>query len=432
MLTRYRLGRMAYLRVIVVALGCLLVAGCSVGGAGEQATPTPVTMGVPVAGEATLEPNAFTDARGAPFPVPSTEANPIETVGWREAWGEGVEVKEIPGSVDPEQVLMLRAVSEDGSFVAGVLVPRTGGGSDRLKIVLMDVGSKRITEVGTLAQGYVGTASYGGSSIAVDGDWVVWQEGSTIRAYNKASRSYSQVETCCTDPSRYPDFNRIPQARWLSVDRGAVVWAEGSEEEAPAGKVRSVVKRADLETGQTTVIGKYGLSPVISWPTVAWIEPDLSTEVEGEFSSSIVTLDLETDEARTLGPPRWSLREIGAYQDWVAYAAMGAGMIFIENAAQTRRQVVAPMGGEFRTRLTMNERLVAWTSGGIPKVWDRAQERLVSLEGYAGSGEACVVNGSALAWQSVPSAEDWMASEGTGSLPGNYTIYVVDSAKLGK
>jgi hypothetical protein len=108
-------------------------------------------------------------------------------------------------------------------------------------------------------------------------------------------------------------------------------------------------------------------------------------------------------------------------------------MIFLENLGPTRRQVIAPQqDGSFHYNLSLNDRLVTWESEGPPRVWDRALERLVELDGYAGSVDGRVVNGHTLAWQSAPSYKDWIDSPGQGMLPDNLTIYVMDTSQLPK
>src|SRR5205809_237924 len=84
----------------------IALAGCSVGqNKGGEPTATPVA--IPAVGEEpTLEPHKFTDARGAPFPVPSTEANPIRMMDMQAAWGSRPDIKSIPASIDADHVLI--------------------------------------------------------------------------------------------------------------------------------------------------------------------------------------------------------------------------------------------------------------------------------------------------------------------------------------
>src|SRR5689334_6501081 len=133
-------------RLLRLALFCVLgmgmamaMAGCSAGQRGvAEPTATPIT--VPAVGEEpTLEPYKFTDANGVPFPVPTTDANPIRSEGREAAWGSGVEVKRMPALLDAEHLLMLKGVAVDGRFVAGVRVPLAPMSPEPAAVVLVDV-----------------------------------------------------------------------------------------------------------------------------------------------------------------------------------------------------------------------------------------------------------------------------------------------------
>jgi hypothetical protein len=412
-----------------LAMGLVLglaLAGCSAEqNKGGEPTATPV--GIPAVGEEpTLEPHKYTDARGAPFPVPSTEANPIRMVDREAAWGTALDIKRITASVDAEHVLILEGVAADGRFVAGVVVPRSRTSFEAPRLVLMDVAGGQITEVATLPFEYAGNSR--GLGLTVDGDWVVWHEASTLKAYNVATATLSQIELAADSRMGVPE-SYVPYASAVAAGHGVVVWAETTSGKPEQDRVASVVKSADLATGRVSIIGRGGVNPVISWPVAAWIEPDLSTVVEGQARSRLVTLDLETGAPRRQGDLR-ELWEIGIHGDTIATQAQG--VVYLENLQQTRRQVIAPQGGSIMNKLTLNERLVTWVSEGPPRVWDRELERLVNLDGYAGSVGGRVVNGHTLAWQSAPSYKDWMGSQEQGVLPDNLTIYVMDTLRLPK
>src|SRR5688500_7338724 len=111
----------------------LILTGCSAGPSVEALpTPTLVTAPVPpgdkqAGSEPTLQPvkpPQYTDADGLPFPVPSTEANPIITVSRDSAWGSNLDITEISASIDDDHILMLKAVAEDGKTIVGLIIPR--------------------------------------------------------------------------------------------------------------------------------------------------------------------------------------------------------------------------------------------------------------------------------------------------------------------
>jgi hypothetical protein len=419
-----RAGLFCYLAMgLVLGLG---LAGCSAGqNKGGEPTATPVAL--PAVGEEpTLEPGKYTDARGAPFPVPSTEANPIRMVDRQAAWGTGPGIKKLTASVDADHVLILEGVAPDGRFVAGALVPRSRTSFEASRLVLMDVAGGQVTEVATLPFDYAGNSR--GLGLTVDGDWVVWHEAGTLKAYNVATRALSKIEMATDSRAGVPE-SYVPSVLAVSVDHGVAVWAETTSEKPEQDRVASVVKRADLATGRVSIIGRSGVNPVISWPVAAWIEPDLSTVVEGQALSRLVTLDLETGALRRLGDLH-DLWEIAIRGDTIVSQA--EDVVYLENLQQTRRQVITPQSGVAINKLTLNERLVTWVSEGSPRVWDMELERLVSLDGYAGSVGGRVVNGHTLAWESAPSYKDWIDSQGQSALPDNLTIYVMDTLRLPK
>src|SRR5205807_2450824 len=89
----------------------------------KDATPTPFS-GQPGA-EPTLGPYSFTDAHGVPFPVPSTEANVINTTDMQTAWGANLSVRTIPSNIDADHVFLLRAVDEEGRYLVGQIITRS-------------------------------------------------------------------------------------------------------------------------------------------------------------------------------------------------------------------------------------------------------------------------------------------------------------------
>ncbi|MFL5734987.1 MAG: hypothetical protein ACJ78Q_17655, partial [Chloroflexia bacterium] len=358
----------------------------------------------------------------------TTDANPIRSESREAAWGGGVEIKRIPASLDGEHVFLLKGVAEDGQFVVGLRVSRAQPGEEAPELVLMDVDSRVITEVAELPGDYGSNAfGRGWFGLAVDGDWVVWQEAGALKAYNVVTRTRTEINRATDSRGGIPDAY-LPPSQAVSADHGIVVWAEGTTEKPEKDRAASVIKSADLATGQVSVIGKGGVNPSISWPTVAWIEADLSTLVEGQARNRLVTLDLQTGEVHRRDELR-DMSEVAIYSDSIAL--MNFSMIFLENLGPTRRQVISPQqDGAFHSKLSLNDRLVAWVAEGPPRVWDRERESLVELDGYAGGGEARVVNGHTLAWESAPSFKDWMGAQGSGAVPDNLTIYVVDTSRL--
>jgi hypothetical protein len=422
---------------LAVWLGCALVlANCNPGPVAGVATPTPLSVPVPQpdAGvtptrqfDLTPEPAPFTDSIGMPFPVPSTAANPILTVNRQTAWGRDLSIRQMPASVDDQHIFMLSGVAEDGRFVVGTIVPRDRRSMEKPRIALMDTATGRLTEIAT-AHNYASNAYFACAGATVDGDWVVWQEGRKFRVYNVVTQALSEVQPAARVGSDSIGPYALPSTGGVWVDNGILVWAERSNEPAPPDKMPSVVKTYDLATGSMQTVGRYGAQPVISWPIVAWIEPDLTTEVDGELQADLVALNLQTGERRTL-IRFWSMREIGIHGD--AIVGRSGSMVFLINLDGTRKQVIAPENMGWEGRFTMNERLVT-ACHGPDRVWDRAQDRLVSLNGY-GYTLSKIINGHMLAWQSVGSYKEWIYSTQSGNvLPGDLAIHLLDTSQLPK
>lgn len=428
-------------RYLIVGIAYLLVlsglSGCNAGPVGNsQPTATPVVAQVPGSDEeppagttegpeATLGPGEFIDAKGLPFPVPSTQANPIVTVDREAAWGDKLSIKEVEVSVDADNVLILKAVSEDGKRIAGLVAPRRTLTFDQeYKVVLVDVVGGQMTEMESLSTEYGRDTDR--VAIALDGDWMLWQAGKTLKTYNMATGARSQIETG-TD-SRYGiEGIYIPSTGMISVDGGVAVWAETSPGEATPEKIGSVVKKADLATGEISVIGRHGIGPVISWPNVAWIEPDVTTFVDGQMMARVVVLDLESGARRTLSRIDGFV-ELALHKDALVWRGwnVSAGTVFMTNLAETRRYVVAPQDSGWRRNVTLNDRLVAWGSP-YGDVWDRKLGRLVRLVGRKEIAAGVIVNGHTLAWEGGTSPVEPV---GPGLRPDDAKIYLLDTSQL--
>jgi hypothetical protein len=412
--------------------------GC--GGAvisGLEATPTPVEGVIqappasdqrtqePATGEPTLEPYKFTDANGVPFPIPSTEANPILMAKMEEVWGSKLEITAIPADLGSERTFLLRGVSADGRFIVGFDMPRDTNHEEHLRLVMMEVSTRDVTEIARIpnpsSSGYVVVPH-----VSMDREWGAWTEGKLIRAYNMASGRTTQLEmTSLGAETRY----LATVALRISVDSGVVVWAEGDYWDTQNGRVASVIKMADLETGKVSTIGEHGIRPVISGSNVLWVEPDLTTEVEGIVSSRIILHNLQTGERRDLGLYHW-VYDIAIRGD--SMVLRFSNSLTLQNLAQTRRQIMA--SEHYRENIygyTINEQVVAWNGGLTPMVWDRSLQRLVELRGgVAYMNMGLMVNGDNLAWQAAPPSGQ--APVTFSLFPEGSTIYLLDTTQLRK
>jgi len=423
---------MDFRRYLAGATVCMLIlTGCNSGPTVDnEPTPTPITAPIPPgekqAGTApTLEPHKFTDAQGLPFPIPSTEANPIISVSRDTAWGGNLDIKEISAAIDDDSMLMLKAVAEDGKTIVGLIVPLDKTSFVASKLVLMDVASLQITEIATKPDEYGSSNHVWAKGASMNREWIVWLEGRTLQVYNIKSHQRSEIKIS----HEYLDA-RMPIKETISVDHGIAVWAEATSEEAVKDRIASIVKSVQLATGETSVLGRYGVNPIISWPTVAWIEPDLTTEQEGQVLARLVTLDIQSGATKVLGG-LWGFTEVAVSGDTLVWTNWdsGAGTI-LSNFAETRRQVIIPQQQQSagHQKLTLNERLVAWSSGDV---WDRNLGRLVWLDKTKGAGSA-ILKGDMLAWQILPPYTQQMGYEPFTMQPEDMKIYLLDTSQLPK
>jgi|GEM_PF-5305525 len=420
-------------RYFVTAAACLLVlSGCGAGPSGSTTTSTPISKQSPSSGEKPpssgpiLGPGEFTDARGLPFPVPSTQANPILLVDRKTAWGDKLTITEIPASIDADHALVLKAVSEDGGTIAGLVVPRSLSSESEYKLVLMDVATKQITEVerirSSLKEPWMMT------EVALDGQWLLWRVNSVMQVYNISTQAHSQIKPSNT---RWVE-TYVPPQRAIAVDDGVVVWTEAAEEDSEPGRIATVVKSADLATGEVSIIGKHGAYPATSGSTVAWIEPNLAAQDDDLVPSKVVVRDLKVEGKQALeGFGRLTMIAIHgdavAYTGWLRFG----GKAELVNLSQTRKQVIGPDQNADPDRITLNDRLVAMTSyiGGV-QVWDRKLGHLVNLGGHSDHTGAGMINGNALAWQSATDYQSWTEYQSSKTLPKNMSIFVMDTSQL--
>jgi hypothetical protein len=414
------------------AICTIILSGCSVGpSVQDQPTPTPVTAPVPGGdkqggSEPTLQPvkpSQYTDAQGLPFPVPSTEANPILTVSRESAWGSNLDITEIPAILDDGYILTFKAVSEDGKTIVGRAGPTDRKSFAPPKLVLMDVASRQVTEIAK-APDESGAFYTWVNGVSMDQEWVVWPEGRILQVYNITTRQRSEIQM----RDEFLEAH-MPIKETISVDHGIAVWAEKASEKPGQDRIASVVKSVELATGETSVLAPSGMNPMISWPMVIWIEPDLTTIQEGQVLSRLVTLNLETGAHQVMSG-LLGVDEVAAYGETATWQGWGMNVVVLQDFAETRKQIIAPLDTTGRQNLTINERLVAWDSARSD-VWDREIGRLIRLN-ETRAPVTVRLQGRMLAWQTDPSFNHRLGFESDILQPEEMKIYLLDTTTLNK
>ncbi len=367
-----------------------------------------------------------------PSPVPTDPANPIISLPITSAWGTRLKIEKIPTAVDEQHVMNLYAVAPDAKFIVASITPRDTRSQEDSSLALVDVESKKTTEIARYSgpSGYNYMMAISDFGAETDGEWVVWQETYAIKAYSTRSGQSSTITTTPEDPNRHMG-SAYGKPR---VDHGFVIWTEPSEDDNYYSGSPVTVKIADLATGTVSVLSTSGGSPTISWPHVGWVEYPAQEDIRTTpYKGSVVLLDLQTQQRKTLDAPKAPQR-IALYENAFSWSSM-SGDLFLSDLNETNQQHIAAnewggIGISYRG-LRMSDRLVTWVLYPI-RVWDQVQRRQVLLENNGERVSPPVLNEHALAWQAGGSFEDVDKTKGSGLLPNNETIYVLDTAQLPK
>jgi len=184
----------------------------------------------------------------------------------------------------------------------------------------------------------------------------------------------------------------------------------------------------DLATGHVEIMAENGRTPSISCPYVAWAESqdEPSTQIEGANKGVIVVLNLQTGDRRKLKGPDTPKRH-AIYKDSIVWITAKGNEVILTDIEETFRKTIAlATGDEFFEDPSLSDRLITWRINAKPQVWDRAQNRLVTLENDR--VYTCFVTLNRLVWLSpIPGGDE--------NAPGafeNRTINILDTTQLPK
>ncbi|MBV9791660.1 MAG: hypothetical protein JOZ51_25915 [Chloroflexi bacterium] len=364
------------------------------------------------------------------LPAPA-EVHTTSAVDWATAWGNQLQPQSVPVALDDDQVFVPITITPDGHALVGSAIARQFGTAPG-RLVLYEIQSRAVTELRRLP-----TPMTQVIGAAVDQDWVVWSEAAqqpnfvdwTLYAYNRATRETKQVAAAPTDQAGKPISGPYLLPR---LDRGVVVWAEGIP--GTADQFGIAIKTANLASGAIESLSSSGLTPAISWPHIAWVEiqAEESAQAPGARMGRIVVQNLESGQKATLQTIDTPLF-FNLYGDTIVWINVSGKQVVLTDLAETRQQVIAHTDDLDETFQfpTINERLVAWVGYKKAQVWDRRQQRLITLED--GKGQITeFVNGQALAW-AVPgsvSAEQRKADRQAGLRPNDGQLNVLNTSQL--
>lgn len=155
-------------------------------------------------------------------------------------------------------------------------------------------------------------------------------------------------------------------------------------------------------------------------------------QAPGARKGLVVVHNLETGQKtrlQTIDTPLF----FNLYQDTIVWINVTGKQIVVTDLAETKQQVIAHTDDLDETFQfpTLNDRLIAWIGYKKAQVWDRQQQRLVTLED--GKGQITeFVNGQALAW-AVPgsvSEEQRQADRRAGLRPNDGMLNMLNTSQL--
>ncbi|HEX8229269.1 MAG TPA: hypothetical protein VF826_08145 [Chloroflexia bacterium] len=371
-----------------------------------------------------------------PYPIQTNEATvvPARSV-LTDAWGSLAVAKVVPLDVDGDHLFILHGVDPGARFVVGAIASRVLESQEPARLVTVGTDDGHITEIASYVGPSPGELAFdGGQALGADtdGEWVVWNERSSVRAYNLTSGVTRLLDERATRNAPYSSFE-IPQ-----VDRGVAIWRETRSKADPFSPVRvvpSAVKWADLSTGEVTTLSEVGAYPALSWPIAAWLE--YPTNGEGvndytiDFLGKVTFRNLESGETWDL-PGLTGLAGLALDGDTLFFSTV-YGQGFLTNLQGESPRLVAPDYSSPYVSMTLSERIATWKLGATSPVYDRALDRLVYLAGRPlGYPVIRVSNGRALAWEEVVNMVELESKPPGYVFPVDYRVYVVDTSQLPK
>ncbi len=402
-------------RHLALALALTLAVGC---GTGVPTGPPSATGGPSPSGTGRLLP-------GLPTPPPpaSVVAIPADTeaaVSSATAWGP-ISVTRLPiGLGGGQHFVFANAATPDGRYLIGTRQPDDflpeGGHSQPGEVALYGVRDRDVVGMARLE-----SSSSQVLSASADDRWVVWQEADDqpyfvnwrLRVYDRAT---GRVRELARAPIVGGGLLKGPLS-FVSAGRGIALWGQGLGDRVRRGDMRdAVVRRADLASGGITTLASSAGWPSLSWPWAAWVVFDPG-------AAHVEVRNLETGASSSMGIRPSLLTLDGgslAYSD-----ESSAGIWLVDSVGGSGPGRLIARGPDKTVALewpTLNARIVAWAQNGVSIVYDRLQDRLVSLP-VASGWSSSTASGPLLVWEEMGSGapvdqrwSDWIALVDTRSL----------------
>jgi hypothetical protein len=414
--------------VVSIILIEVLLSGCS-----STSTTTPPSNTVssftnsptPPKMETTLAISSSTPTLNS-ISVTNTPSNSNSSTSADSAWGNTYKISSVLIGYEQNYHLGPITATPDARYLVGSLMPSVFG-SGKGRFGLFDMTNRQFTTINNLPPRtqVVGAAA--------DAKWIVWVEGSRqpdfgdwiLYAYNRTDSTTKTIAKAPlgTDGQPLASSYVIPK-----MDNGIVIWEEATTK--VANVIPITVKMADLNSGKITTLTEIGRSGAISYPYVLWSEAtnELSPILEGAYKSLIILFNLQTGVKKTLKKPD-TPSYYAIYKDTIVWiTSEKIKKVILTNVDETYEQVIAQAKGEADVLQfpEISERLVVWSGMRSYQLWDRKQQRLISLEQERGF--KFEVNGKAFIWIAGASDEEYIKDK-IGAI-GKQTIYLVDTTQL--
>lgn len=411
-----------------------------------NASQTRIETSVPPRSSTAAPVNTASTLTTAPQSVPPHDNQEKDSVSMAEAWGKQPDITKIPIAVDTNHVFVFNAITPDARYLLGAVVDRKSDPEifqdiEPRRWGLLEVNTRKFTEIRRLPDAHMQAFT---SPENIDQEWAVWTEASrqpnfedwTIYAYHIPTKQIKQIAQAPVDQrgrsldTRYTDVH---------MSQGYVVWTEALH--ADDLQAVRVIKLMNIATGKTETLTNKGMTPRISWPYVAWVEPQAedSTLVQGASRAVIVVLNMENSERKTLKKVDTPAYFAIDGQDivWVRLRQHqpvqpdDIQQVVLTNINETSEQVIqsSEVITEELSFPTLSHRFIGWRSNLKSYVYDRVLGHLVLLDTNEWQTEP-KVNGYGLVW--MPKGEQTleMVPSERGLRPNTGVLYVLNAATL--
>lgn len=318
------------------------------------------------------------------------------------------------------------AATPDEQWLIGAIQPRDFiNNTTKLSYaVLYNVTSRQVVTMHALLhpQSQIFAAS-------ADGTWVVWSEADdqpnffdwTMFAYNRHTRQVRQLAHAVREGGQ-PVVGPAP---YPVISAGHVIWGQPIGQVGPGALDNAVVRIEDLATGQVQTLAKRAGVPDLSWPWALWDQFTNDNNTDG----GVVTLkNLSTGQNETLPAQPGTIVLEGtslARDDGVSVYLIDD---FTKGTSTYTTLASASSLDDHLQYVTLNNRIVAWTSDAETQVYDRAMHRLVTLPVTRGVSTTWV-GGQILLWGD-PESQAQQDQDTKANLIPTSTLNIIDTSTL--